>query len=43
MNGVKADTFWHLPTGGKALTGMALPQSVFQFTGAAAEVLDKRS
>lgn len=38
-----ADTTWHLQTGGRALTGLALPQSVFQISGSATEILTKRA
>ncbi|MEI7534033.1 MAG: hypothetical protein WCK57_06640, partial [Verrucomicrobiae bacterium] len=38
-----AQTVWHVQTGGKALTSVWLPQSVFQISGAAWEVASKRA
>jgi len=38
-----ADTTWHLKTGGRGLPGLSVPQAVFQFSGYAWEVLNKRA
>ncbi|MEI6077297.1 MAG: hypothetical protein WCS94_17080, partial [Verrucomicrobiota bacterium] len=38
-----ADTAWHLKTGGRGLPGLSGPQAVFQFTGYAWKISDKRA